>query len=189
MRSTSISKRFTATEVRRVMGALGPVANRVPIWGTFPKAGNVPQTDVRGADGDEPESGDPSPAPSPEDLDAWRRRFSPAGVILRGEVDTESWITVGVEADEIPVLFAGSRVLLTDERPAIRLAPEKRLRLGGLLWPEARARIADSAWLVEERLGKGRVISFAASPVFRGSWRGTVSTARQRGASRRPVKF
>ena len=108
-----------------------------------------------------------------EALDAWRRRFSPAGVILRGEVNPESWLTSGFEHAELPVLFAGSSVLLTEERPAIRLAPSGRLRLGGLLWPEARKRIADSAWLVTESLGDGRVISFAASPVFRGSWRGT----------------
>ena len=62
---------------------------------------------------------------------------------------------------------------MAGKRPAVRLAPADELRLGGLLWPEARARIADSAWLTAERVGRGQVISFVHSPVFRGSWRGT----------------
>ncbi len=106
-------------------------------------------------------------------LDAWRRSFAPAGVILRGELDAESWLTGGLERPELPVLFAGSRVLLSTERAAVRLAAEDRVRLGGLLWPEARTRIADSCWATVERLGRGQVVSFAASPVDRGSWRGT----------------
>ena len=55
----------------------------------------------------------------------------------------------------------------------MRLSQEDDLRLAGLLWPEARVRIAGAAWLTVERLGRGQVISFADSPVFRGSWRAT----------------
>ena len=110
--------------------------------------------------------------------DSWRpRRRFPHGircrVVGRAEVDPESWLTAGVDGREMAVLFSGSSVLMSTVRPAIRLAPEGRLRLGGLLWPEARARIADSAWLTDEPLGDGRVITFAVTPVFRGSWRAT----------------
>lgn len=111
----------------------------------------------------------------PEAIDAWRRRFSPAAVILRGEVDPTSWLTAGCgDAAEMPVLFRGSSVLFSNVRPAVRLAAADSLRLGGLLWPEARVRIADSAWATVEPVGRGQVVSFAASPVFRGSWRGTM---------------
>ena len=112
-------------------------------------------------------------SPDPDALDRWRRRFSPAGVILRAEVNPESWLTVGVSGEEMAVLFSGSSVLMSSVRPAIRLAPEPQLRIGGLLWPEARVRIADSAWLTSESLGQGKVICFAVSPVYRGSWRST----------------
>jgi len=108
-----------------------------------------------------------------EELDRWRRRFSPAGVILRAEVNPESWLTVGIRGEEMAVLFSGSSALMSASRPAVRLTGESRLRLGGLLWPEARGRIADSAWLTSEALGDGRVISFVVSPVYRGSWRST----------------
>ena len=121
--------------------------------------------------GAESDAADPDAAP--EELDGWRRRFSPAGVILRAEVDGDSWLTVGVQGPELAVLFSGSSVLMSEVRPAVRMATAPRLRLGGLLWPEARARIADSAWLTDEPAGEGRVITFAVSPVYRGSWRST----------------
>ena len=37
----------------------------------------------------------------------------------------------------------------------------------GLLWPEARARIADSAYATVERMGRGQVILFATDPSYR----------------------
>ena len=121
---------------------------------------------------DEGAGTDPDVDPDPERRDAWKRRFSPAGVILRGITDSHSWITVGT-AQELPVPFSGATVLLTRNSAPVRLASRERLRLGGLLWPEARERLADSAWLTVERSGHGQVILFAASPAFRGSWRGT----------------
>ena len=50
---------------------------------------------------------------------------------------------------------------------------ELRLRLSGLLWPEAAQRIANSAALTRESLGRGQVILFAGGPCFRGTAQGT----------------
>ena len=36
-----------------------------------------------------------------------------------------------------------------------------------LLWPEARDRIANSAWVTRESVGRGQVILFAHAPAFR----------------------
>lgn len=104
--------------------------------------------------------------------DRWASTFSPAGVILRGEVNPDLWITAGCRA-ELPVYFEGRGVLMTlpPVRAAVRLADAERLRISGLVWPEARQRIADSAWLTVERLGAGQVILFASSPAFRGWFR------------------
>ena len=52
-------------------------------------------------------------------------------------------------------------------------ATAKDLRLGGLLWPEARHRIADSAAVTRESLGSGQVILFAGDPFFRAFLEGT----------------
>jgi hypothetical protein len=65
-----------------------------------------------------------------------------------------------------------------DKKPAPgwMLAPpgyELRVRMSGLLWPEAADRIAHSAWLTREQVGRGQVILFASSPTFRAATLGT----------------
>lgn len=50
---------------------------------------------------------------------------------------------------------------------------ELRLRMSGLLWPEASHRLANAAWVTRERTGRGQVILFASSPTFRGAALGT----------------
>ena len=95
-------------------------------------------------------------------------------MIVRGEVNPDEWISAGCR-DELPVYFDGGGALLS-ESPAhtpVRLAAANRLRLSGLLWPEAKERIADSAWCTVESHGAGQVILFATAPDFRGWFRGT----------------
>lgn len=48
-----------------------------------------------------------------------------------------------------------------------------RLRLSGLLWPEAAHRIANCAWCTREGHGRGQIILFATPPAFRGTSRAT----------------
>jgi hypothetical protein len=67
-----------------------------------------------------------------------------------------------------------------DEKPAPgwTLAPkgyELRLRMSGLLWPEAAERVANAAYVTREGIGAGQVILFAGDPTFRG---GALGTAR-----------
>jgi hypothetical protein len=47
------------------------------------------------------------------------------------------------------------------------------VRMSGLVWPEASKRIANSAYLTQERYGKGQIILFSGEPNFRGSSLGT----------------
>lgn len=112
-------------------------------------------------------------APDAETSDQWMRRFSPSGVLLRGEVDTTHWLASGARSNEMPIYFSGSSVYLSKTGAVVRMAPAEDLRLGGLLWPEARERVADSAWAVVEGLGSGQVILFATPPSFRGFFKGT----------------
>jgi len=117
----------------------------------------------------EPDEDDYEAVEVPEAHDRWLRTFSPAGVMLRAELNAGSWLTYGAEG-EMPVYVEGSSVLLNDgsAETAVQLAPADKLRAGGLLWPEARERLADSAWLTSEALGSGQVILFSAVPAYRG---------------------
>lgn len=116
------------------------------------------------------------PSGSAEQLkrrDEWARMFSPRGVLLRAGVDTEHWLTLGC-GEELAVFVEGSRALMSMHPVAtpVRLAPRERLRLSGLLWPEAAERLADTAYVTVESMGRGQVILFASDPAWRGLFRG-----------------
>ncbi len=104
----------------------------------------------------------------------------PAGVpgaIVRAVVDTLSFLTIGVQETEIPVLVFSDRIYREPRdvrygEVVLRYAPENRLRLAGYLWPEVPPRLAGSPYLWTERVGRGRVIAFAGDPNFRAMWRG-----------------
>ncbi len=109
-----------------------------------------------------------------KDRDELGRKLSPQGAILRVNLDPEHWLNFGC-GEMTPVLFNTSTVLMT-KNPALspaRLASVEDLRLGGLLWPEAKERIANGAWATRERMGNGQVILFATQPNFRGFFRGS----------------
>jgi hypothetical protein len=100
--------------------------------------------------------------------DAWMRRFSPSGANLLAEADLEHWLTIGC-GERLPVMASGSSVFLTKSvATPVRYVSADDLRLGGLLWPEARERISDSAYLTRESRGNGQLILFAGVPAFRG---------------------
>jgi hypothetical protein len=63
-----------------------------------------------------------------------------------------------------------------EPKPGWLLAPpgyELRLRMSGLLWPEAADRLAHGAYLTREAVGAGQVILFSGDPTFRAAARGT----------------
>lgn len=102
-------------------------------------------------------------------------RFSPGGVILRADLDKDSWLTFGM-GERVPVMVYSNDVFLatTPVTTVARFAPnEADLRLSGLLWPEARERWAGSAWATRERKSGGQIILFATDPNMRAYFYGT----------------
>ena len=99
--------------------------------------------------------------------------------------------------DFIPILYANNPILMTggNAEAPIRIGEliqnneikknrainwsqipkgyDLNVRLSGLVWPEASQRIANSAYITREKIGKGQVILFSGEPNFRGSTRGT----------------
>src|SRR5262249_47438185 len=60
--------------------------------------------------------------------------------------------------------------------PGWSIAPpgyEMRLRMSGLLWPEAADRLANAAFVTREAIGSGQIILFASDPTFRAASLGT----------------
>ncbi len=151
-----------ALAVERERASRHIVIDEELVWDGTP----TPAEDIGEAEAGETPSDDSG---DPEDLDAWRRRFSPSGANLLATIDDESWLTSG-SGDVMPVALSGSNVLLAKPpvSTAVRFSDALHLRLAGLLWPEARERIADSAYLTRERWGSGQVILFAGMPAFRG---------------------
>jgi len=153
--------------------ALSPTVDPERVY-DGPRAAEEPATTAPTEPAADERSVDGPVAPEPEQRDRWLRRFAPQGAFVRGFVDPAAWITVGA-GDELPVFFRGDRAFQSMDpvRTPVRLAPIERLRLSGLVWPEAAERIAESAFLTVERLGHGQVVLFATTPGFRGLYRGT----------------
>ncbi len=143
------------------------------VWGD-PEAAPAPPPAEKGEAGEKSPSAAAASSASKEELErkeAFERRFAPSGAALRAHADPDSWITAGV-AGELPVFYSGSQVLYAKPpvRTAVRLAAADRLRLSGLVWPEARERLSRGAWLTVERMGRGQVILFGSQPNFRSYW-------------------
>ncbi len=130
-----------------------------------------------------------------ERRDAWDRMYMPRGAFVAARTDPEHWLTYGV-GEELPVLVGGGTVLMAGHpvqtpvrfgvlepsagaearRIGWSVVPadfDLRLRMSGLLWPEATGRLANSAAVTRERVGSGQVILFANAPTFRASTLGT----------------
>ena len=127
--------------------------------------------------------------------DKWQSTLMPSGGIVSARADNEHWLTFGTE-DMVPVLYGNYPILMTggNSEAALRigeLLPNKEsetktinwsqipsgydlsVRMSGLVWPEASQRIANSAYLTREKIGKGQIILFSGEPNFRGSALGT----------------
>ncbi len=106
--------------------------------------------------------------------DAWARRFMPRGVLLRADLHPEHWLAHGMRP-RVPVFYNASHVLMAMDPVQViaRLSKPESIRLSGLVWPEARRRLADGAYMTRQGMGRGQLILFAVDPVFRGYAHGT----------------
>ncbi|MCK9996873.1 MAG: hypothetical protein KAH56_11410 [Candidatus Krumholzibacteria bacterium] len=96
------------------------------------------------------------------------KRFMPQGALLRADLDEEFWLNYGLDPS-ISVWFGGndSMIAAPPVSVAARFPAVERMHLGGLLWPEAAARLANTGYATREALGRGQVILFAGHPSYR----------------------
>lgn len=147
--------------------AVTPVVDSVDVW--------------EGKPADEEKAGKKDEKkPVPPDFEALKeadetaRKLRPRGAILAVDADEKHWLAFGVETP-VPVLVDTDYVYLTKTgvQVAGRFATQDRLRLSGLLWPEARARWSESVFVTREGRGNGQIILFADTPNFRGYFHGS----------------
>ncbi len=100
------------------------------------------------------------------------------GAIMRATVDRTTYLTYGLEQDELPVLLSsgyffryskeGTNAIVFDAKP------KKPLVISGFVWEGNTERLLKgTAHLIDEPLGSGHVILFAEEPFFRGIFRST----------------
>jgi len=100
------------------------------------------------------------------------------GAIMRATVDRTTFLTYGLEQNELPVLLAsgfffrysknGSNALVFDAKPI------RPLTLSGFVWEgNTEKLLAGTAYIIDEPNGSGHVILFAEEPFFRGVFRAT----------------
>jgi hypothetical protein len=107
-------------------------------------------------------------------LDDFARKFSPRGAIMDCRIDTTQWLTFGL-GEKLPVLVYTNDAFLTKPpvRAAARFESEGKIRLSGLVWPEARKRWANTAYCTREGKGKGQLVLFASHPYMRSFFHGS----------------
>ncbi|PJA26256.1 MAG: hypothetical protein CO189_11790 [candidate division Zixibacteria bacterium CG_4_9_14_3_um_filter_46_8] len=110
----------------------------------------------------------PSESKFTEKLDMWKRMFRPRGALLRVNLDVEKWPAFGI-ADKVAAMVGIDDVFLAGYPVTTvgRFGDANSLRVSGLLWPEARERLAKSAYMTRESVGNGQLILFAESPYIR----------------------
>ena len=127
--------------------------------------------------------------------DNWQSKFMPSGAFVVGRVDNTHWLSFGTP-DVLPILYSKQPVLMTSNRAeaVVRIGSiepnngseikqlnwstipadhDIKVRISGLVWPEASEKIANSAYLTREQIGNGQLILFSGQPNFRGSTKGT----------------
>jgi hypothetical protein len=101
-----------------------------------------------------------------------RAPLSVPGAIVRASLDLTHPLTVGFESEPIAVLVSGDDFYRPSEEGASPAAfVGDRLRVAGFVWPDNTERLlAGTAWLIDEPLGRGRVVLFADDPNYRMLW-------------------
>ena len=109
-----------------------------------------------------------------QEADDRLRRFLPSGAILRVDLDPEHWLAYGTGARAAVMAQQTDSFLARDPvATAARFGAPGEVHLGGLVWPEAVGRLAQTAYLTQERREKGQIILFANDPNFRGYFWGS----------------
>ncbi|MDQ3132612.1 MAG: hypothetical protein M3Q99_17835 [Acidobacteriota bacterium] len=151
-----------------------PSASPTPKSGKQPVVEATPNLEIKNDKADwQPPVLPPIASPS---ANAGRVPEGVPGAIMRATVDRTSYLTYGLESDEIPVLLSsgyffryskeGTNALVFDAKQ------KKPLTISGFVWEGNTERLLQgTTYLIDEPNGSGHVILFADEPFFRGIFR------------------
>jgi hypothetical protein len=124
---------------------------------------------------EKPKDAAPADPSKPFDLEAAIRpeRDRPdatPGALMRVQLDTEHWLSAGTDG-ELQVLVESQRIFtpvkLDKGRNVGVYAPRDRVLAAGLAWDDAQQQLAQKAYLIDQPMGRGRVVAFAEDPNYR----------------------
>ena len=166
---TSDSDKRKEAEVR-----LSPTPNKTPIKQLVEPEPNLVELKSDKADGIAP--GLP-PIASPS-ANANKVPEPLPGSIMRATVDRTTYLSYGLNQDELPVLLASGYFFRYSKEGTNALVfnakPTKPLTVSGFVWEGNTEKLLQgTAFLIDEPNGSGHVILFAEEPFFRGIFRST----------------
>jgi hypothetical protein len=117
----------------------------------------------------------PTPRPPKKESEA-RKPLAVPGAIVRARVDHHNFLTIGFDADVLPVLVEGNAFLGRSSTGANVLSFEgDKLRISGFFWPENTERLLrGTSALIDEPVDHGQIILFSTEPGARMIWLSTV---------------
>ncbi len=98
------------------------------------------------------------------------------GAIMRSTVDRSTYLTYGVETENLPVLLSTGYFFRPSKEGTnavvFEKSPKRDLTISGFVWANNTERLLKgTVYLIDEPVGGGHVILFAEDPFFRGIFR------------------
>ncbi len=92
------------------------------------------------------------------------------GAILRVQLNPTHFLAFGSVPEQ--VVLTNSKLIFTPSKEGtnVGIYAKENTRVSGFVWPDSLERLAGSAYLMDENVGRGHVILFADDPVFRLLW-------------------
>ncbi len=92
------------------------------------------------------------------------------GAMLRAELNPAHFLSFGTSREQVVLMNSDLIFAPSKEGTNVALIAKENPRVSGFLWPDTLERLAGSAYLIDENLGRGHVILFADEPAFRLLW-------------------
>jgi hypothetical protein len=101
------------------------------------------------------------------------RPESVPGAIGRAALDLTHWLTWGYRRNQLAVPIPGDFLRPTQGGVNVAVFEGADAILAGFTWPGNTEKfLPGSVWATVDRAGRGSVVAFAESPLFRSFWRG-----------------